>query len=124
MISEKVVQRLIKQDHLVVARPCRRRFGSYLGEISPAPENLLSRDFHAKAPNVKWLTDVAEFQIPVGTVYLSPIIDCFDGMMNSWSIGTQPDAGLVNTMPDAAIGTVTNGEQRPIIHSDRGAHYR
>ncbi|BCH67474.1 hypothetical protein RvVAT039_pl03070 (plasmid) [Agrobacterium vitis] len=63
MISEAVVQRLMKQEHLVVARPRR---GSYLAEISPAPENLINRDFHAKAPNVKWLTDVTEFQIPAG----------------------------------------------------------
>lgn len=124
IISEKVVQRLMKQELLVVARPRRRRFGSYLGEISPAPENLINRDFHAKAPNVKWLTDITEFQIPAGKVYLSPIIDCFDGMVISWSIGTQPDAGLVNTMLDAAIETMTNGEERPIVHSDRGAHYR
>ncbi|WP_107676163.1 IS3 family transposase, partial [Agrobacterium sp. LAD9] len=57
-------------------------------------------------------------------VYLSPIIDCFDGMVISWSIGTQPDAGLVNTMLDAAIKTVTDAESGTIIHSDRGAHYR
>lgn len=37
IISEKVVQRLMKQEQLVVAKPRRRRFGSYLGEISPAP---------------------------------------------------------------------------------------
>ncbi|MEJ0051282.1 MAG: IS3 family transposase [Methylovirgula sp.] len=122
-ISEKVVQRLMKQESLVVAKPKRRRFGSYLGEISPAPENLINRDFHAKAPNEKWLTDITEFQIPAGKVYLSPIIDCFDGMVISWSIGTQPDAGLVNTMLDAAIDTVAGGGERPIIHSDRGAHY-
>lgn len=48
----------------------------------------------------KWLTDITEFQIPAGKVYLSPVIDCFDGMVISWSIGTQPDAGLVNTMLD------------------------
>lgn len=94
IISEKVVQRLMKQEQLVVARPRRRRFGSYLGEISPAPENLINRDFHAEAPNVKWLTDITEFQIPAGKVYLSPIINCFDGMVISWSIGTQPDASL------------------------------
>ena len=123
-ISEKVVQRLMKQEQLVVARPRRKRFGSYMGEISPAPENIINRDFHANAPNVKWLTDITEFQIPAGKVYLSPIIDCFDGMVISWSIGTQPDAGLVNTMLDAAIVTVTEVEERPIVHSDRGAHYR
>ncbi|MFE1574382.1 hypothetical protein ACFIQG_21700 [Comamonas odontotermitis] len=30
--------------------------------------------------------------------YLSPIIDCFDGMVVSWTIGTSPDAELVNSM--------------------------
>jgi putative transposase len=123
MVSEKVVQRLMKQESLVVAKPKRRRYGSYLGEISPAPENLINRDFQAAAPNEKWLTDITEFQIPAGKVYLSPIIDCFDGLVISWSIGTHPDAELVNTMLDAAIDKVADGDARPIV-SDRGAHYR
>jgi len=123
-ISEKVVQRLMKQESLVVAKPKRRRYGSYLGEISPAPENLINRDFQAAAPNEKCLTDITEFQIPAGKVYLSPIIDCFDGMVISWTIGTRPDAELVNTMLDGAIETVDGCNERPIVHSDRGAHYR
>ena len=45
-------------------------------------------------------------------VYLSPIIDCFDGLVISWSIGTHPDAELVNTMLDAAIETVAGGDGR------------
>jgi putative transposase len=60
-VSEKVVQRLMKQECLVAARPKRRRYGSYLGEISPAPENLINRDFRAAAPNEKWLTDTNPF---------------------------------------------------------------
>lgn len=123
-ISEKVVQRLMKQESLVVSKPKRRRYGSYLGEISPAPENLINRDFHAAAPNEKWLTDITEFQIPAGKVYLSPVIDCFDGLVISWSIGTHPDAELVNTMLDAVIETVVDTNDRPVVHSDRGAHYR
>jgi transposase InsO family protein/transposase-like protein len=123
-ISEKVVQRLMKQECLVVAANKKRRYESYLGEISPAPENLLNRDFHAAAPNEKWLTDITEFQIPAGKVYLSPMIDCFDGLVVSWTIGTRPDSNLVNTMLESAIETVTDIENRPVIHSDRGAHYR
>ena len=123
-ISEKVVQRLMKQESLVVAKPKRRRYASYLGEISPAPENIIDRDFQAAAPNKKWLTDITEFQIPAGKVYLSPIIDCFDGMVVSWTIGTSPDAELVNTMLDAAIETVADTADRPVVHSDRGGHYR
>ena len=123
-VSEKVVQRLMKQEQLVAATSKRRRYGSYLGEISPAPANLLNRDFSAAAPNEKWLTDISEFQIPAGKVYLSPMIDCFDGMVVSWTIGTRPDAELVNTMLDAAIESVGASDVRPVIHSDRGAHYR
>ena len=114
----------MKQECLIVAANRRRRYGSYLGEISPAPENLIDRDFQAGAPNEKWLTDITEFQIPAGKVYLSPTIDCFDGLVVSWTIGTRPDADLVNTMLDAAIETVATSETRPVIHSDRGAHYR
>jgi transposase InsO family protein len=47
-------------------------------------------------------------------VYLSPIIDCFDGMVVSWTIGTSPDAELVNTMLDAAIETVADTTDRPV----------
>ena len=123
-ISEKVVQRLMKQECLIVAANRKRRYGSYLGEISPAPENLIDRDFQAELPNEKWLTDITEFQIPAGKVYLSPMIDCFDGLVVSWTIGTRPDSDLVNTMLDAAIETVANSDDRPVVHSDRGCHYR
>ena len=123
-ISEKVMRRLMKQEGLIVAAPKRRRYGSYLGEISPAPENLINRDFQAAAPNEKWLTDITEFQIPAGKVYLSPMIDCFDGLVISWTIGTRPDAVFVNNMLDAAIETVAQSHDRPVVHSDRGAHYR
>jgi transposase InsO family protein len=79
------------------------------------------RDFRAVAPNEKWLTDITEFQIPAGKVYLSPLIDCFGGLVVSWTIGTRPDAELVNTMLDSAIETVANCDERPVVHSDRGA---
>jgi transposase InsO family protein/transposase-like protein len=124
IVSEKVVQRLMKQEQLIVAVPKRRRYGSYMGEIGPAPENVINRNFQAAAPNVKWLTDITEFQLPAGKVYLSPMIDCFDGLVVSWSIGTRPDAELVNSMLDAAVEKVTDSENRPVVHSDRGAHYR
>ena len=124
VLLEKVVQRLMKQERLVVPRAKRRRYSSYLGEICPAPENVINRDFRSAIPNEKWLTDFTEFQIPVGKVYLSPMIDCFDGLVISWSIGTHPNAKLVNNMLDAAIETIDNSNERPIVHSDRGGHYR
>ena len=58
-----------------------------------------------------------------GKVYLSPIIDCFDGMPITWTVGTSPNAELVNTMLDNAIVLLKENEH-PIVHSDRGCHYR
>ncbi|MGB7421277.1 MAG: IS3 family transposase [Comamonas sp.] len=123
-VSEKVVRRLMRQERLAVAAVRRRRYSSYQGELDAAPQNLLDRDFHAEAPNRKWLTDITEFQLPKGKVYLSPVIDCFDGLVVSWCVGTRPDASLVNTMLDAAIETIADSAQRPVVHTDRGAHYR
>lgn len=117
-VSEKVIQTLMAQQQLVVRSKKKRKYSSYQGEITPAVPNLVARDFHAEAPNVKWLTDLTEFHIPAGKVYLSPIVDCFDGLVASWSIGTSPDAELVNGMLDAAISTLNPGEQ-PIVDSDR-----
>jgi transposase InsO family protein len=77
------VRRLMRQEGVVAATAKPRRYGSYLGEISPAPENLIDRDFGAAAPNEKWITVITEFQIPAGKVYLSPPIDCFDGLVAS-----------------------------------------
>lgn len=74
-------------------------------------------------PNEKWLTDITEFSIGEKKVYLSPIIDCFDGLPVTWTIGTSPNAELVNTMLDNAIAQLDDGE-KPIVHSDRGCHYR
>jgi len=85
--------------------------------------NIINRNFHAEQPNQKWLTDITEFAIPAGKVYLSPIIDCFDGMPVCWKIGTTPNAELVNSMLDDAI-SILKDEESPIVHSDRGCHYR
>lgn len=52
------------------------------------------------------------------------MIDCYAGLVVSWSISTRPDAELVNTMPQAAIETVANDSNRPLVHSDRGRQYR
>lgn len=122
-VSEKVIRRIMQEDKLVVPNIKRKKYNSYKGEITPAVPNVIERDFSAEQPNMKWLTDITEFHIPAGKVYLSPIIDCFDGLPVSWTIGVSPDAELVNTMLDNAIA-VLNENEHPIIHTDRGCHYR
>ena len=122
-VSEKVIRNIMKKYNLVVYQPKQKKYNSYMGEISAEVENIIQRDFHAPEPDARWLTDITEFHIPAGKIYLSPIIDCFDGIVVSWTIGTSPNADLVNTMLENAIATLKPGVH-PIIHSDRGAHYR
>ena len=81
------------------------------------------RNFHAGKPNEKWLTDITEFALPVGKVYLSALADCFDDMLPGWRISKTPDSVLVNTMLEQSISRFPTGEP-PIIHNDRGCNYR
>jgi len=123
ILSEKIVRRIMQEEKLYVIAKKKRAYNAYQGEITAAVENVLNRDFHAEAPNQKWLTDITEFSIPSGKVYLSPIIDCFDGMPVVWEIGTTPNAEMVNSMLDMGI-SLLNEDEKPIVHSDRGNHYR
>ena len=122
-VSEKIVRRIMKEEQLQVKIKRRRKYSSYQGEISPAVPDIIQRDFHSEKPNEKWLTDITEFAIPAGKIYLSPIVDCFDGMLPAWTVGTSPDSMLVNEMLDKAVSTLEENEH-PLVHSDRGCHYR
>ena len=128
-IGERTVRGIMRDEGLV-ARAARkkRRYSSYEGEISEAPTNLLRDDrgrhhFRSNKPNELWITDVTEFRIPAGKAYLSPIVDCFDGMPLSWSISTSPDAEMANSSLLGACKWLGEGDH-PEIHSDRGCHYR
>ena len=46
--SEKEIQRLMKEEKLHVKQTKQKKYNSYQGEISPAVDNLLNRDFHSK----------------------------------------------------------------------------
>ena len=69
------------EEGLQVPVKSHKKYSSYQGEITPSVENLLNRDFHADAPNKKWLTDITELSISAGKVYISALVDCFDGMI-------------------------------------------
>ena len=124
--SEKRVARVMREEGLEVVYNKRRARGysSYAGEVSKAPENLVNRRFRADEPNRLWLTDITEFRLPGGEkVYLSPIVDCFDGMPVAWSIGLHPDKRLANSSLLKACAARPAGA-RTTIHSDRGGRYR
>jgi|LSQX01.3.fsa_nt_gb transposase InsO family protein len=123
IISEKVIRRIMKEEGLRPHLKARAKYSSYMRSEDREMPNLLQRDFSAEQPNRKWVTDITEFKIPDGKVYLSAIIDCYDGYVVGHAVGTSPTAELANTSLKEAIGQLPVGEENTVIHSDRGGHY-
>lgn len=126
IISEKVVRRLMDEEQIEVRMPKqKRRYSSYQGELTPAPPNLVKQNFHAENPGELWLTDITECAARNGKVYLSAIIDCFDGLVVGWRTGKHPTLDVAEDSLKDAIEAFPQGTgQRRIVHSDRGVHYR
>lgn len=122
-LSEKVLRQIIKEEKLVTFVPKRVKYSSYLGEITPEADNIILRDFHAKHPYEMLLTNVTEFALMHGKLYLSVMIDCFDGMVVGWKIGSRANADLVNIMLNRVIADLPES-CHPTVHLDRGCHYR
>lgn len=116
-VSEKVIRRLMAEGGLSAHVPKRRRYSSYEGETTPAPGNLVNRDFTAERPNEKWLTDITEIKARDGKVYLSPMIDCHDGKIVAYTACFHPNAELANRMLAEAAETLPDNA-RPVVHSD------
>ena len=117
-VSEKALRRIMAEDGLTAHVPKRRGYGSYEGETTPAPGNLVNRDFTAEMPNEKWPADITEIKARDGKVYLSPPVDCYDGKIVTYTAGSGPNAGLADRMlvksrGDAAGGGASPGAFRP-----------
>jgi putative transposase len=56
-----------------------KKFRAYRGELDEASPNILNRGFTASQANQKWVTDVTEFSVAGKKLYLSPVMDLFNG---------------------------------------------
>lgn len=131
-ISEKVVRRIMKKAGLVlVYKKKKKNYSSYEGEIGGAPANLLrdprtgKHHFYAPRPGQLLVTDVTMFNIgdKKPRIYLSVIMDLFDHKILGYSISYHPTAEFANSSLKMALKSLGE-DATPIIHSDRGCHYR
>lgn len=85
-------------------------------------ENVMSRNFDADAPNVKWCTDVTELKYGNGRkAYLSAIIDVYDNSIVSWVLSHSNNNKLV--MDTLKKAYEKNPGVTPLLQSDRGFQY-
>jgi putative transposase len=88
----------------------------------PVAPNLLHREFRAKEPKRKWVTDITYIPTMQGWLYLAVILDLYSRMVVGWSMSGNCDEKLVERALDQAIA-----RRRPkaglLHHSDRGSQY-
>ncbi|HBE2319894.1 TPA: IS3 family transposase, partial [Escherichia coli] len=120
--SGKTVRKLMQQ--LGLKSPVRlKKYRSYRGNMGLAAENILQRQFIAEAPCEKWVTDITEFRAGGQKLYLSPILDLFNGEIVAWETACRPTEELVKRMLNKGLESLAEGE-KPLLHSDQGWHYR
>ena len=93
-----------------------KKYRSYKGQVGEIAPNLINRDFHASAPNQKWTTDVTEFSLFGKKLYLSPILDMYNGEIISYTLNERPSLQSVLTMVDSAFARLPD-DSGLIFHS-------
>ena len=121
-LNHKTVQRLMREMGLK-SKVRMKRYKSYKGDINEASPNILNREFKASKPNEKWVTDVTEFKLFGGKLYLSPILDLYNGEIISYEINRRPVFNMVLEMLNKALERKKEDDTL-MLHSDQGWHYR
>jgi transposase InsO family protein len=121
-INHKTVQKLM--DALELRCKVRKvHYRSYKGEVGKIAPNVLERNFKAELPNQKWATDVTQINIKNEKIYLSPILDMFNGEIIAYSISKSPNMQMITEMLDKAFDKVKDTKGL-IFHSDQGWQYQ
>lgn len=121
-INHKTVQRLMNELHLKCMVRIKK-YRSYKGEIGKIAPNIIQRNFKAERPNEKWTTDITEFALFGTKLYLSPILDMYNGEIISYNISERPVLGQVIDMLDKAFEKIP-ADTNLIFHSDQGWQYQ
>lgn len=118
LVNHKAVQRLMQQLQLKsLVHP--KKYRSWRGEVGKAAPNLLQRQFSAAQANQKWVTDVTEFNVDGQKLYLSPMMDLYNGEIVAYQMDRRPSFELVTSMLKKAL-TKLKRTDRPLLHSDQG----
>ena len=126
-VNHKAVQRIMGKLGLKGSKFSRRsrKYTSYKGNVGKVEKNRIRRRFQTSVCHQKLTTDITEFKCLNGEkLYLSPIMDLYNGEILSYGIGTSPTLDLVIRPLKEAIEAVKDSKFRTTIHSDQGWQYQ
>lgn len=122
IINHKTVLRLMKSLGLKSLIRVKK-YRSYHGEQGKIVPNILKRNFKTSHPNQKWATDITEFNVSGNKLYLSPIIDLFNGEIISYELSEKPVFAQIINMLKKSFRKTKN-IRNLILHSDQGWQYQ
>lgn len=120
-VSKSTVYRTMKDNGLLHKSRKPHGITKSTTEIQER-ENLIKRNFKSDKPVQKLLTDITEIQCSDGKLYVSPVMDCFNGEILALEMRE-------NMKKELCIDTIVQlkkkyGNLRGVIfHSDRGSQY-
>lgn len=121
-VGRKRVIRLMQEEGLV-GRPKKRfKHTTDSDHGRPVAENLLKRDFTAKAPNQRWVGDTTELRTPQGKLFLAVIIDLFSRFVVGWALSAVNDRHVTLKALNMALRRRCPGVGL-LHHSDQGSTY-
>lgn len=117
-VNHKVVMRIMKEENLT-CKVRLKKYRSYRGTEGKIAPNIIKRNFTTTKPDQKWTTDITKFHLFGHMIYLSLILDLYNGKIVSYEISERPVLTQVLSMLDKAF------KNRPdskgcILHSDQG----
>jgi putative transposase len=119
--SYYLILKLCKTHHLMLKKKRHAQGITKADPAAQASENLIKQDFTASAHNQKWLGDITEIATADGKLYVTVILDCFDGTIVGLKMADHMRAELcVEAFTSAAKKHHAYGM---IFHSDRGSQY-
>lgn len=117
MVSRRTVYRAMSESGLLHKRRVPRGITKATTEIQEK-ENIIKGNFGSDKPKTKLITDITEVRCLDGKLYVSPVMDCFNGEIIALEM-------CENMKKELCIDTIRQiGSCRgAILHSDRGSQY-
>ncbi|MGB3030123.1 MAG: DDE-type integrase/transposase/recombinase, partial [Candidatus Microthrix parvicella] len=117
----ELVRRVLVEGNMVACPPRPYR-NTTDPDGSAGADDLVGRDFTARAPGVKFVGDITYIRTWEGWVYLATVIDCYSKMVVGFAMADHMRTGLVTDALQAAIDA-GGIQSNAIFHSDHGAQY-
>lgn len=120
-VGKRRISRIMKENGWLHERKRRPKGLTRATTEIQEKENLIKQDFTSDQPYQKLLTDISQIPCHDGKLYISPIMDCFNGEIISLVMRSNMRKELcIDTFNAAAKRFPLNGA---ILHSDRGSQY-